>query len=110
MGRFASHVGEALSGLPEKRALEARSEEDMAATIQGTGTRQQAFFTPELFAQEQTRRMVTPRGKLLIAGCCSGSYLSSRVVERYKELLADAGSSEVIQSLEDIDRDRKSVV
>lgn len=63
-----------------------------------------SFFTPEMLAQEQARRMVTPRGKLLIAGCCSGSLLSSRVVARYRELLADSGSSEKLQHLEDIDR------
>jgi ribose-phosphate pyrophosphokinase len=66
-------------------------------------TNAKAFFTPERFAQEQARRMVTPRGKLLIAGCCSGSYLSKRVVERYKELLAEAGSGDEMLHLEDID-------
>ena len=67
----------------------------------GSGTN---FFTPERFAQEQTQRMVTPRGSLLIAGCCSGSHLSIQVVNRYKELLAEAGSEEDILHLEDIDR------
>ena len=65
---------------------------------------QKAFFTPEMFAQEQAGRMVTPRGRLLIAGCCSGSYLSSRVVARYQDLLAQAGSSDEIQHVENIDR------
>jgi len=64
----------------------------------------QGFFTPERFAQEQTRRMVSPRGRLLIAGCCSGSYLSERVAKRYEELLAEAGSDYEILHLEDIDR------
>lgn len=72
------------------------------STQESSGGRK-AFFTPERFAQEQARRMVTPRGRLLIAGCCSGSYLSTQVVERYSELLAEAGSQDGIQHLEDID-------
>jgi len=65
---------------------------------------QKAFFTPELFAREQARRMVTPRGRLLIAGCCSGSNLSSRTVDRYRDLMVEAGSSDEIQHIECIDR------
>lgn len=65
---------------------------------------QKTFFTPEMFAREQLQRMVTPRGRLLIAGCCSGSYLSSRVMETYKDLLANAGSADEIQHMENIDR------
>lgn len=60
------------------------------------------FFTPERFAQAQ--RMESPRGKLLIAGCCSGSYLSGSVVEKYKESLREAGSKDDILELEHIDR------
>jgi len=71
---------------------------------QESETSRKAFFTPELFAREQARRMVTPRGTLLIAGCRSASYLSSRVVERYKELLAEAGSEADILHLEDVDK------
>lgn len=63
-----------------------------------------SFFTPEMFAQEQLRRMVTPRGSLLIAGCCSGSYLSKRVVDRYQELLKQDGSESEIHHVENIDR------
>jgi len=66
-------------------------------------TNQKVFFTPELFAQEQAQRMESTRGRLLIAGCCSGSYLSASVVERYKELLAEAGSEEDVLHLENID-------
>ena len=62
------------------------------------------FFTPELFAQEQAQRMESPRGRLLIAGCCSGSYLSDRVAKRYKELLEESSSTSDILHLEDIDR------
>jgi ribose-phosphate pyrophosphokinase len=61
------------------------------------------FFTPELFAREQAKRMQPPRGRLLIASCHSGSYLSRRVVERYAELLTASGSADGLLSLEDID-------
>jgi len=62
------------------------------------------FFTPEDFAREQLRRMVTPRGRLLIAGCCSGSYLSKRVMERYQELLKEQNSESEPHYIENIDR------
>jgi len=65
---------------------------------------QKVFFTPELFAQEQAQRMESTRGRLLIAGCSSGSYLSKSVVERYEELLAESGSRDEILHLENIDR------
>lgn len=61
------------------------------------------FLSPEYFAREQTHRMTAPRGRLLIAGCRAGSYLSSRIVDRYNDLLAQAGSSERIMHLENID-------
>lgn len=63
-----------------------------------------SFFTPEHLAQEQLKSMVAPRGRLLIAGCCSGSHLSQRVVDRYRQLLREAGSQEDISHLESIDR------
>ncbi|MEW6356023.1 MAG: ribose-phosphate diphosphokinase [Planctomycetota bacterium] len=63
-----------------------------------------AFFTPERFAREQSERMDSPRGTLLIAGCCSGSYLSESVVTRYNELLAEAGSRDKVLHLANIDR------
>jgi len=66
--------------------------------------RLKAFFTPEMFAQEQTRRMESGRGRLLIAGCASGTSLSAKVVERYDALLAEAGSEDRVTHLEDIDR------
>jgi len=62
------------------------------------------FVSPEEFARDQRRRMDPPRGKLLIAGCCSGSYLSRRVVERYRALLAEVDSGDEVQYLEDIDK------
>ncbi len=64
----------------------------------------EAFFTPEWFAGEQTKKMNPPRGRLLIAGCDSGSYLSNSVKERYEELLSEAGSNYRIRSLQEIDR------
>lgn len=63
-----------------------------------------AFFTPERFAREQAERMESPRGRLLIAGCRSGSKLSQKVVASYNALLAEAGSKEQVAHLEDIDR------
>ena len=66
-------------------------------------TSQKVFFTPERFAQEQAQRMESTRGRLLIAGCCSGSYLSASVVERYKALLVEAGSEDDVLHLENID-------
>ncbi len=65
---------------------------------------QKAFLTPESFANEQARRMTPPRGRLLIAGCCSAAHLSRRVVLRYGELLEEAGCLDEVPYLEDIDR------
>ncbi|WKZ15732.1 MAG: ribose-phosphate diphosphokinase [Candidatus Jettenia caeni] len=65
---------------------------------------QRLFFTPERFAQEQVQRMEPSRGRLLIAGCRSGSYLSARTFQRYKELLAQEGSKNDILHLENIDK------
>lgn len=67
-------------------------------------TSQHIFFTPERFAHEQVRRMEPPRGRLLIAGCRSGSYLSTRILKRYKELLAEEKSENDILHLENIDK------
>ncbi len=61
------------------------------------------FFTPERFAREQRERMESSRGRLLIAGCCSGSQLSGQVVQRYRELLHEAGSRDNVLHLENID-------
>jgi len=69
-----------------------------------SGAVKKAFLTPEMLAQEQSRRMVSPRGTLLMAGCASGSYLSSSVVERYDALLAEAGSDDRVTHIDQIDR------
>ncbi len=63
-----------------------------------------SFFTPEDLAREQGQGIVAPRGRLLIAGCRSGSNLSTRVVQRYRDLLSEAGSGEDVQHLENIDK------
>ena len=41
---------------------------------------------------------------LIIASCCSGSYLARKVVERYRELGREAGAAPVLAELHDIDR------
>jgi len=69
--------------------------------MQDTGSRK-LFYTSELLAQE--RKLMSPRGELLIAGCCSGSGLSAKVAERYNELLRQSGSTEQIVHLGSIDR------
>ncbi len=61
------------------------------------------FITPEWFAEEQTKRMEPPRGKLLIAGCRSGRHLARRIVDRYQKLLKSNGSQEEVFYLENID-------
>jgi len=61
------------------------------------------FFTPEHFAREQTRQMESSRGKLLIAGCRSAAYLTTKVVERYNQLLREAESQDQVLCLQDID-------
>ena len=62
-----------------------------------------AFFTPERYAQEQVRRMEPSRGRLLIASCRAGTFLARRVIERYKELLAQSGGEDGVLHLQDID-------
>ena len=37
---------------------------------------ERVFYTPERFAQEQVHRVESPRGRLLIASCRSGTYLA----------------------------------
>jgi ribose-phosphate pyrophosphokinase len=70
---------------------------------QKPGAIPKTFFTPERFAREQAVRMESSRGRLLIASCCAGSHLSARVVERYRELLAESGSKDKLLDLENID-------
>jgi len=62
-----------------------------------------AFLSPERFAREQTRKMISPRGQLVIAACRNGSELSSHVVSRYEQLLAEQDSGNHLVHLVDID-------
>lgn len=71
--------------------------------IDETHANRREFFTPEWFAQDQIQRMESSRGKLLIAGCCSGAYLSTQVAVRYNQLLAEAGSQDAILYLPNVD-------
>ena len=63
-----------------------------------------SFITPERLARESSEENASPRGRLLIAGCCSGTHLSTQVVERYRALLSEAGSDHEVVHLEHIDR------
>ena len=70
---------------------------------QAPGTTQSTFFTPELSAQEQAQRMESSRGRLVVASCCSGNYLATRVAKRYEELLEAADCTGDVLHLENID-------
>jgi ribose-phosphate pyrophosphokinase len=61
------------------------------------------FLTPEHFAREQPRIIESARGRLLVASCRSGSYLAAKVVQRYHDLLAEAGGGAHVLYLEDVD-------
>ncbi len=65
--------------------------------------KKQFFITPEWFAKNQSRKMMSPRGHLLIASCRSGSKLANLVVKRYQELLKQADSDEDVLFLDNID-------
>lgn len=67
------------------------------------GGNQRGFITPEQFARQQAERIESPRGRLLIVSCHSGSYLARRVRRRYGELLSAAGSSGTVQYLDGVD-------
>ena len=62
-----------------------------------------AFLSPRQHLREQARSVESPRGRLLIASCCSGSYLARQVVERYEARLADVGSDREVPYLDAID-------
>jgi ribose-phosphate pyrophosphokinase len=78
-----------------------RGKAEMITKVVGTG--ENVFFTPERFTQEQAQRMESSRGRLLIASCCSGAYLATRVTKRYRELLEEADCTGDIVHLENID-------
>jgi ribose-phosphate pyrophosphokinase len=58
----------------------------------------------EDFHTEQAQGQAPARGKLLVASCRSGTYLASRVVQGYRNRLADEGSQAEVVFLEDIDQ------
>jgi ribose-phosphate pyrophosphokinase len=70
---------------------------------QNISGRRDVFFAPELLAREYIQETGTPRGRLLIAGCRSGSYLSSSVVACYRNFLGEAESDANVLYLDDID-------
>jgi ribose-phosphate pyrophosphokinase len=63
------------------------------------------FYTPERFAEEVVHRTGSPRGRLLIASCRSGTRLARRVVERYRQRLIEVDNVGELPFLQDIDRD-----
>jgi ribose-phosphate pyrophosphokinase len=63
----------------------------------------EGFLTPHQYLQEQAQRIESPRGRLLLASCCSGAALAKSVVERYEHLLAKAGSEKGISHMDEID-------
>ena len=76
-------------------------EEEMR--IQNGSAPDRTFYTPEQLAYEQVQRMESSRGQLLLASCRSGTYLARRVIDRYKELLTEAGAGNGLLHLEEID-------
>ncbi|MEA3375464.1 MAG: ribose-phosphate diphosphokinase [Chloroflexota bacterium] len=65
--------------------------------------RRRDFLTSRAYAAEQAERIESPRGRLLIASCRSGSPLASRVVERYEELLSEGDDDGGVSRLDEID-------
>lgn len=63
----------------------------------------QDFLTSRAYAAEQARRIESPRGRLLVASCRSGSALASRVVERYEGLLSEGDDHGSVLYLDDVD-------
>lgn len=62
------------------------------------------FIYPDQFLQEQAGRMESNQGRLLLAGCSNGSYMAEQVATCYQQLLEEAGGSENLVFLRDIDR------
>jgi ribose-phosphate pyrophosphokinase len=72
-----------------------------------------SFVRPEQYAREQSERIESSRGPLLIASCRSGSYLGNRVVRRYQALLGAVGRRSSTQYLDGVDQrfsDSESVI
>lgn len=64
----------------------------------------EGFITPQRFTEKEGEGLTIPRGRLLIAGCYSGSYLAHKVAQKYRSLLKESGSQEPILELLDIDK------
>lgn len=70
---------------------------------QESAASERVFFTPEQFVQEQSRRIESPRGRLLVASCRSGAGIAAEIVGHYKALLEQAGSESDVAYLESVD-------
>ena len=68
-----------------------------------SGKDRKAFLTPQQHLLERTQRAESPRGEILIASCRSGTPLAGSVVERYEDLLAEAGSARAVSYLGETD-------
>lgn len=62
------------------------------------------FITPEQFTEANRGYTESPRGRMLIAACRSGSDLPQEVVDQYNSQLKAGGSSERVTGMFDIDR------
>ena len=69
-----------------------------------TKEKKKEFVTEKTISKIEEGQTASQRGRLLIADCCSGSYLSDEVVKRYTELSSEAGNKEDILYLENIDK------
>jgi ribose-phosphate pyrophosphokinase len=85
----------------DRHTMPSKVEERM--TIREENMNHKVFFTPERHAREQIKRMESPRGRLLIASCRSGTDLACKVIERYRQLLSEYGTEDGLLSLKDID-------
>jgi ribose-phosphate pyrophosphokinase len=70
---------------------------------EGKTDEQMDHLTPKEHAQRKAEWIESPRGRLLIASCRSGSYLARKVTERVKLGRENAGEEGDILHLEDID-------
>ncbi|MFO8065913.1 MAG: ribose-phosphate diphosphokinase [Spirochaetota bacterium] len=64
-----------------------------------------SFVLPEQFVEEQTRRMESNEGQLLIASCRDGNYMARRVVDKYHSIMKAHGSTAELEFFENIDRE-----
>lgn len=61
------------------------------------------FVSPREYLREQTRTMESPRGRLVVVSCRSGTLLARDVVRKYDESLLAAGETGRVVHLEDVD-------